>query len=486
MYTSVEGALIERRNQLNSFYTLERWALDPAHASRPFLLFEGKTWTYRQAYDIVLQYGNYFLEELNVQKDEVVALDMVNSEVFIWCWLGLWSIGAKPAFINYNLKERPLLHCLKTSSARIVLVDPQIASNFDDRVIMELASPNFRPPTDKSPGGAIEILLFDAPLRARVESISNPPTRHPDSLRSDQKRADMAILIYTSGTTGLPKPAVVSWAKAGLASRFCGRWLPLTQQDVMYTCMPLYHSSAAVLCFGSVLNTGATLSLGARFHRTKFWDDVRATKATVIQYVGETCRYLLSAPPSPLDKKHNVRIAFGNGLRPDVWPVFKQRFGIEQVNEFYAATEGPAALWNLSRNSFTEGAVGSTGLLARTLLGTKAVLLKLDFETNAPIRSSKTGFCERPATNEPGELVYELDRNDIGSQFQGYFGNKGATSSKILRDVFSKGDAFFSTGDVMRCDEEGRWFFCDRIGDTFRYVDCLPKSNGFHLEFLLI
>jgi acyl-CoA synthetase (AMP-forming)/AMP-acid ligase II len=232
--------------------------------------------------------------------------------------------------------------------------------------------------------------------------------------------------------------------------------------------MPLYHSSAALLGLTSVLRAGAAFSLGESFHRNGFWDDVRSSDATIIQYVGETLRYLLSAPPSPLDKEHKVRVAFGNGLRPDVWPVFKERFGIETIVEFYAATESPAALGNKSRNKFSEGAVGLSGALI-TLLGAPAKVIVLDFETNSPVRDPKTGLCIPVKPGEPGELIYKLDEREIDASFQGYFGNKNATSSKILRDVIKKGDAYFSTGDVMRKDSEGRWYFCDRIGDTFRW-----------------
>lgn len=233
--------------------------------------------------------------------------------------------------------------------------------------------------------------------------------------------------------------------------------------------MPLYHSSAALLAFCAVLQAGSTLSLGAKFHRAGFWEDCRATNATVAQYVGETCRYLLSSPPSPKDKQHKVRIAFGNGQRPDVWPKFKERFGIDTIVEFYAATEGPGSLWNKSRNSFAEGAVGTSGLLSHLIMGLKQKIIKLDFETSTPLRNPKTGLCIIAGVDEPGELVNKLDEKNIEAGFQGYYGNKKATSSKVLRDVLYKGDAYFSTGDVMRRDKEGRWYFCDRIGDTFRW-----------------
>lgn len=233
--------------------------------------------------------------------------------------------------------------------------------------------------------------------------------------------------------------------------------------------MPLYHSSAAILGLVSCLMAGRTLSLGRRFSHATFWPDVRRSKATAIQYVGETCRYLLAAPPSPLDKQHSVRFAFGNGMRPDVWGRFQQRFGIETVAEFYAATEGPGGLFNKSRNAFSRGAVGRSGTIMYPWFALQMVIVRLDFETNKLLRDEKTGLCIPAAWDEPGELLFRLDAKDVESKFQGYFRNRDASNSKIVRDVRRKGDAYFSSGDVMRWDREGRWWFCDRIGDTYRW-----------------
>jgi len=152
-----------------------------------------------------------------------------------------------------------------------------------------------------------------------------------------------------------------------------------------------------------------------------------------------------------------------------VWANFKERFGIETIAEFYAATEGPSGLFNLNRNEFTDGAVGYGGALSNTLLGANSAVLEMDYDENKPLRDPKTGFCVPVKPSDPGELVFKLDEKEIDAKFQGYYRNKGASSSKILRDVLAKGDAWFSTGDIMRKDLEGRWFFNDRIGDTYRW-----------------
>lgn len=240
--------------------------------------------------------------------------------------------------------------------------------------------------------------------------------------------------------------------------------------------MPLYHSTAMLLGFAHTLSVGATFAMSRKFSTSHFWDDVRQHGANIIQYVGETCRYLLSAPPridpvtgENLDRKHAVRVAFGNGLRPDVWNRFKERFGIDTIAEFYGSTEGSFATWNLSRNDFSMGAIGRSGSLYNLLLGRSVAIVAVDHDTELPHRDPKTNLCHRAALGEPGELLFSLPPKDVEARFQGYYGDQDATSKKIMRDVFKKGDAWFRTGDVVRRDAEHRLFFNDRIGDTFRW-----------------
>jgi acyl-CoA synthetase (AMP-forming)/AMP-acid ligase II len=237
--------------------------------------------------------------------------------------------------------------------------------------------------------------------------------------------------------------------------------------------MPLYHSSAAILGALPCLNAGSAFAIGQKFSTRTFWQEVRESNATHIQYVGETCRYLLSAPPQigpsgeNLEKQHRVRMAFGNGLRPDVWNRFKERFGIDTISELYAATESNGLGLNLSRNDFTKGAIGRSGFLLSLIFGPPAIV-ELDVETEAPRRNEK-GFCVKVPTGEPGELLFALIADDIKRKYQGYYNNSKATDSKVLKDVFKKGDAYFRTGDVARRDSEGRLYFVDRIGDTYRW-----------------
>lgn len=452
---------------MSFFYVLEDRARSRRGDDRA-LFFEGQNWTYKQLYETALKYGTWLKTKYNIKPKEIVAMDFINSEKFIFIWLGLWSIGAKPAFINYNLTGKALAHCIRVSTSRLVLVDPEVQGNVTQEVQDELSSVQFE--------------VFSPELEA--EAMSTTAVREDDSARAEDKGQNMALLIFTSGTTGLPKGAVVSWSKIAIGTGVIPTWMGFSSKDIFYTSMPMYHSSASLLGFCNSIGRGATFALGKKFSTKTFWNDCRASKATVIQYVGETCRYLLAAPSQidpktgeNLDKKNDVRIAFGNGLRPDIWNRFKERFGIEGIAEFYAATEGSAGHWNLSRNDFSKGAIGRVGTFGSLLIKATSAIVEVDWETEMPYRDPQTGFCKQVPRGDPGELLFILDPADISRKFQGYFNNKSSTESKIMRDVFVKGDAYFRTGDMISWDKEGRAYFNDRIGDTFRWKSENVSTN---------
>jgi fatty-acyl-CoA synthase len=185
----------------------------------------------------------------------------------------------------------------------------------------------------------------------------------------------------------------------------------------------------------------------------------------MFQYIGELCRYLLNAPP-PLGRETppRIRLCCGNGMRADIWEPFKKRFRIPQILEFYAATEGNISLFNVEGRS---GAIGRTPpfIAHRSALA----LVKFDVERGVPLRNDQ-GRCMRCGPNETGEAIGRIAKaqDDPGARFDGYTA-AAETDKKILRDVFEPGDAWFRTGDLMRRDDSGFYYFADRIGDTFRW-----------------
>src|SRR5262249_48011810 len=232
--------------------------------------------------------------------------------------------------------------------------------------------------------------------------------------------------------------------------------------DRMYDCLPMYHSVGGVVATGALLVAGGSVVIREKFSARQFWDDVTRWDCTLVQYIGELARYLVNAPPHPREASHHIRLACGNGLRADVWESFTRRFAIPRVLEFYAATEGNLSLYNVEDKPGAIGRVPS--FLAHRF---PAAIVKLDVARAEPLRDEQ-GRCVRCAPGEAGEALGKIERSSPGGRFDGYT-DAEESEKKILRDVFEPGDAWFRTGDLMRKDAQGYFYFVDRIGDTFRW-----------------
>jgi fatty-acyl-CoA synthase len=275
---------------------------------------------------------------------------------------------------------------------------------------------------------------------------------------------DDALFIYTSGTTGLPKAARINHYRLMLVSLGFAGVMGTRASDRMYDCLPMYHTTGGVVATGALLVKGGSVVIRESFSASAFWDDVTRHGCTIFQYVGELCRYLLHAPRRPEETAHQLRLACGNGLRPDIWDAFRQRFRIPRIIEFYAATEGNVTLFNF------EGRPGAVGRLPRLLDRRFPVrIVRFDVEREAPVRDAR-GFCVLCDPDEVGEVIGRIVNDPLmpTNRFEGY-ADAADSEQKILRDVFAPGDAWFRTGDLMRRDRRGYFYFVDRIGDTFRW-----------------
>src|SRR5581483_11564791 len=190
-----------------------------------------------------------------------------------------------------------------------------------------------------------------------------------------------------------------------------------------------------------------------RFSATRFWEEIVRFDCTIFQYIGELCRYLTKAPAHPAEARHRLRLACGNGLRGDVWAEFKDRFAIPHILEFYAATEANFSLYNVEEKP---GAIGRIPpFLAHRF---PAVIVKFDERSGEPLRD-QNGRCIRCARNEVGEALGRIGGgHGLASRFEGYT-SEAESAKKVLRDVFAPGDAWFRTGDLMRQDEAGFFYF---------------------------
>ena len=361
---------------------------------------------------------------------------------------------AATALINTNLTGPSLAHCFAPVKAKAAVVESRLMPAFATaRPLLEADLAVY------SHGAAA---TGESRIDIEVEALSDAslgPGERP-ALTTD----DAALFIYTSGTTGLPKAARITHGRVLRMMLGFSAVAGARASDRMYICLPMYHTNGGLLAPGMALAAGGSCWIRERFSASAFWSDAIAQKCTMFIYIGEMCRFLVNTPPSAEDRAHEIRLCLGNGLRPDIFAAFQQRFGIPRVIEFYGATEGNAALFNLDSHP---GSVGRLPFWAASRFPIKIVAF--DVETNTQKRDAR-GHCIECAVDEVGELLAEIrdDPKMPAARFDGY-ADPAATKAKVLRDVFKPGDAWFRTGDLMRRDARGYYYFVDRIGDTFRW-----------------
>ncbi|MGH6876641.1 MAG: long-chain-acyl-CoA synthetase, partial [Rhizomicrobium sp.] len=426
----------------------ERWARRTPDS--PAILCGDEVLTYGALDAAAARYAHWARGQ-GIFRGSCVALLMENRPEYLAAWLGLFKLGAAVALINSNLRGAALAHSIATCAARHLVLGSELAGDY------LAARPLIaEPPRAWATGGeqpSCENL--DAALGAVPSQPADP------GWRKGLTCADRAFYVFTSGTTGLPKAANVSHYRALYMMHGFAGAIGTHAADRIYDVLPLYHSTGGICAPGMALTVGGSLVLRRKFSMHEFWEDCARYRPTVFQYIGELCRYLLNAPPSAHERDHSLRAIIGNGLRPDIWRAFQARFAIPRIVEFYGATEGNVVLLNYDGKV---GAVGRIPRYARGLFSTRIV--RFDIEKEIPVRNDE-GFCIECADGETGEAIGKI-ADSPQTRFEGYT-READTEEKILRHVFTQGDAWFRTGDLLKRDHLGYFYFVDRIGDTFRW-----------------
>ena len=408
--------------------------------------------------DQTVRYGEYnaavnrfagVLAGAGVGRGTPVAILCLNSALFLETLGAVAKLGATAALINTHVSGAGLTHVLRASGAAVGVCDTDAL-----------------PALDGVAGSHPVRFLTDAPAAAALPSDVRPlgdvmpAGEAPEPDIPDVRGGDVFLYIYTSGTTGYPKPAIVRHLRFTMGGITLAQLLGIEAGETIYAPLPLYHGESLFVGFSPAFRAGGAFASRRRFSASAFVDDVRRHEAVAFVYVGELCRYLLRQPPTPRDRDHRLRVAAGAGLRPDIWRAFQARFGIPRIIEMYGATEGNVALQN------TDGRVGSVGK-PHPVLEDSVRLARFD-PTEGELVRGPDGFCVPCSANEPGELLGRVSSGGGTMEYDGYT-DREATERKLLRGAFEPGDAWFRTGDLLRRDADGYYYFLDRIGDTFRW-----------------
>ncbi|MEC7118804.1 MAG: long-chain-acyl-CoA synthetase [Pseudomonadota bacterium] len=429
------------------------WAFEKSVRANPYgiaLLYQDTQLTYVQFNEWINQLAHYFLAQ-GLKKGDVAAVFIENRPELLALAVAFAKIGVTTALVNTSQTGKVLTHSINLVKPKVVIVGEELVAPIDEvlgdleinsKQLYWFADQDTQKDSGKAPAGYTNLgeLIHSYPR-------FNPPTT--DSVFY----ADGLFYIYTSGTTGLPKAVIFNHGRWMKAYGTLGHIIDLKDDDIMYVTLPFYHATAMVACWSAVLAGNSGIAIRRKFSASQFWSDVRRFDATSIAYVGELCRYLMETPAADTDRQHRVTKMMGNGLRPNIWGKFKNRFGIEEVYELYASSEGNVGFSNIFN---FENTVGFSPL--------PYAIVKYDKELDQPIRDDN-GFMIKVGKGESGLLIGEITKR---SPFDGYTDPEKSKAS-IFQDVFEKGDQYFNTGDLVRDIGFRHAQFVDRLGDTFRW-----------------
>ncbi len=418
------------------------------YANKQALLYNDLKFTFKELNELINRYANFFLS-LNLKKGDVINVLLENRPELV-IMIGVMSkIGTIASLINTRQRSASLIHSLKLNNAKIYVIGEELYDIFEKvKDDLDLTNEDQLYFLRDNSNNVIPEGYIDLDEKIRTQDVTTP------SVMEDIKGTDPYAYIFTSGTTGLPKAAPMRHVHMiGSIFAWGGMALNMQTEDIFYISLPLFHSNAVHIGLASALNAGSTIALARRFSVKNFWKDIRKYNATCFNYIGELCRYLLNQPPTPQDREHSVYKICGNGLRPEIWKEFKERFNIRRVHEHYGATEIRGMFCNYFNLECTIG-----------FNFDPYVIVKYNIDTEEPIQNN-SGYLQAVEEGEAGLLLMKI-KDD--TTFAGYT-NKEATKKMILHNPFGNDETWLITGDMLRNIGYYHAQFVDRLGDTFRW-----------------
>jgi crotonobetaine/carnitine-CoA ligase len=354
-----------------------------------------------------------------------VAIMLPNAPEWLCVYWGAQKRSAYAVPVNTGLVGESLRHVIDHSDSEILVVHP----------------------------GCVDAITAIADGIPKIREFVLDTTEHPDArvpegwrtlaevMDASAENPGVAIdpsaisaIMYTSGTTGAPKGVVQRYRGVNTEGlKLFGAFVQA--DDVMYTCLPLFHANALWLTCTRAMAVGAPVALSRRFSASRFWDEIRRYRVTTFNALGAMIPILMKQPERDNDRDNLVKVVFSAGCPAEVWGAFEARFGV-RIIEGYAATDGGGFV----TMNFGDGPKGSVG------------------RSPVPYRLVDDGGND-VAVGEPGELIFEVD--DPERRRVEYYKDPDASAARIR-------DGWFRTGDLLRADAEGWLYFVDRRTDSLR------------------
>lgn len=419
-----------------------------------FFYFEDKQYTYQDTNRYANQIANGY-RSLGVKKGDKVTVMLPNCPEFVLNWFGLAKLGAVDSPINIAYKGDLLRHVIVNSNTRVLVIH----EDFAERIL----------PIQAELPGLERVVIYGSADKIK-EKIKFPVITYeklmdhsPDlSAPEDINYFDPLQIIYTSGTTGPSKGVVLSHNAMYLYAKDTIEYLGLRPDDILFSCLPLFHINIRFFTIVPALLLETSFAMVERFSATRFWDDIRKYNATVFCLLGAMTTFVLKQPPSEDDPNNPARLFWGGPMSVEQGKEFEERFNLKTYTGYFGMSE---ANWITSMNVKEMDALKAEGKWEQVLgMGKEKkdryeVKVVDDYDIEVPVGQTGELIC-RPT--RPFSMMSE-------------YINMPAKTVEAFKNLW------FHTGDIVKRDEEGYFYFVDRKKDYIRRRG--ENISSFEVEF---
>jgi crotonobetaine/carnitine-CoA ligase len=396
---------------------------------RPALIHGDDRLTYREL-DRRVDEAAATWQALGIHKGDRVAFMLPNSTAFLEAWLGLARAGGVLVALNTRWQEEEISYFLGLTEPLLAVVGSELEDDFRRGAA---GHPGLERTVVVQPGET-----FADAVQHSDRRLKSSATAVPVEIRSD----DPISFISTSGTTGRPKAVVQTHGNFVLTGEGYAHWVGLQSGERIYLCLPLFHINSQAYSTMGAIAARATIVMAERFSASRFWGDMNRYDVNVFNFVGSMLAILLQREPTPEEQSHAVRLAYGGPISPQPSRVeIERRFHLTLISGI-GMSENTFGLIESLTGERREGSLGKARQHPDPRIVNEARVVDDD---------------DRPVpAGGVGELVY---RNPV--MMTGYYRNPAGTA-EVMRN------GWLHTGDLVRQDADGFFYFVDRKKDIIR------------------
>ncbi|RNF40340.1 acyl-CoA synthetase [Planococcus salinus] len=444
--------------------------------------------SYREFNELTNSIGHSF-QNLGLDKGDRISVFMKNAYICSLSMFGIWKAGGVYAPINFNYTGKSLSYLINDTDPVILLVERGLLQEFQ-AIKQDLTNKNLKvivyDPKESDHDYEAELMSGD------IEELGTIPFESlfegdKSNVKLELDYSDMASIIYTSGTTGLPKGVVQSHRWLYGYAFYYGKML--TQEDVIYNDLPLYHVGGAFFNITRAVFVGCEVAVWDKFSSNHFWDRIKISQSTSAVLVGVMTTWLMNAKETDNDRNNTLNKVHIQPL-PSFHHELAKRFGFDFILAGFGQTEAGFGICGLIKELDEETGTPSSYYRGHSRKKMTEIAEQLGLEVRHGTEAIEKGYLGKPGIFFEATILNEKDEECAAGEI-GELAIRPKLPSIILSEYFRKKEEtlkvfknlWFHTGDSAYRDAEGGYYFVDRQGSILKVKG--EKFSSYQVEDLI-